>query len=132
MALYSCPRCNGKGFIQGFGHVADGRCFACAGAGKLSASAKSLNDAERAGLEYEAHCKEVEARACTEKQERAIGQIARKLGLSPAALVATANGMIAGYHQPEFTKAAVSKAIGMFASMGASEANRLCYPKRAA
>src|SRR4051812_13317988 len=113
MALYSCPRCNGKGFISGFGHVADGRCFACAGAGKLSASAKSLSEAERAGLEMTAHMEATQARACTDKQERAIGQIARRLGVSPAALVATANGMIAGYHQPEFTKAAVSKAIGM-------------------
>jgi hypothetical protein len=29
----TCGRCDGKGHIRGFGHVANGVCFACSGAG---------------------------------------------------------------------------------------------------
>jgi hypothetical protein len=37
MNLIECYRCNGKGFIPGFEHVANGRCFLCMGSGKLDA-----------------------------------------------------------------------------------------------
>jgi len=30
-----CPRCGGKGFIEGFSHVNQGRCFSCNGSGSL-------------------------------------------------------------------------------------------------
>lgn len=33
--LVDCPKCDGKGFIQAFGHVANGDCFCCNGAKKL-------------------------------------------------------------------------------------------------
>lgn len=32
----TCPRCDGSKFIAAFGHVAQGRCFLCLGAGVVS------------------------------------------------------------------------------------------------
>ncbi len=39
MISVDCFKCSGKGFIEGFGHVANGVCFRCGGAGKLRVSA---------------------------------------------------------------------------------------------
>lgn len=39
--MATCGRCNGKGCINGFGHIAGGRCFACGGSGQLAAPSSS-------------------------------------------------------------------------------------------
>lgn len=35
-----CYKCEGKGHIEGFSHVANGRCFLCGGSGELSEAKK--------------------------------------------------------------------------------------------
>lgn len=55
-----CPRCDGKGYINGFGHIADGRCFLCGGGRVISVAKLSESEwAKRATglLTYDAaHC----------------------------------------------------------------------------
>ncbi len=131
MTLYPCPRCNGNGKVSFAKHYANGVCFACNGAGKLSASAKSLSDAERTGLELAAHTAEVEARAATPAQRKFLFSLANKAGVSESALVCAANGMRAGYHSPEMTKAEVSKALAMFKDMTPNKIEAACYSKAA-
>lgn len=31
----NCPRCSGRGFIQSYAHIEDGRCFKCSGTGSV-------------------------------------------------------------------------------------------------
>lgn len=37
MTTISCPKCSGLGFIQMYGHVANGVCFSCNGKGTITA-----------------------------------------------------------------------------------------------
>lgn len=59
MAIKICPKCDGTGFIQVYGHVQSGRCFKCGGAGAVVTNAKDAKiDAakraeERAQLEQQ-------------------------------------------------------------------------------
>ena len=46
-----CPRCDAKGFLKEFSHVANGRCFLCGGAKTISLSTKYPKKAERATYE---------------------------------------------------------------------------------
>lgn len=39
--MFTCGKCNGKGRIREYGHVADGVCFECGGTGKVEAREKS-------------------------------------------------------------------------------------------
>lgn len=50
MAIKICPKCDGTGFIQVYGHVQNGRCFKCGGAGAVVTNAKDakINTAARA------------------------------------------------------------------------------------
>jgi len=34
-----CPRCNGRGSVSGFSHIANGTCFACHGRGRVARKA---------------------------------------------------------------------------------------------
>lgn len=47
MTTATCPKCQGKGRIDSFGHYAKGVCFGCAGAGSVKI-AKSAKRAESA------------------------------------------------------------------------------------
>jgi len=38
----TCPKCEGNGYIEGFGHVANGVCFRCAGNKTILVSAARL------------------------------------------------------------------------------------------
>jgi len=63
-ASYICTRCNGLGSVSAFGHVANGTCFACHGAGRVARKSA-------ASVEFvEAHPELVVAEAdrATEKQ----------------------------------------------------------------
>ena len=33
---FECPRCDGRGFMDEFSHIASGRCFLCGGSKKIS------------------------------------------------------------------------------------------------
>jgi hypothetical protein len=43
-----CPRCDAKGFLKEFSHIANGRCFLCAGAKTISLSTKYPKKAGKA------------------------------------------------------------------------------------
>lgn len=38
--LVNCIKCDGKGKLEAFGHIANGDCFACKGAGQVKAGTK--------------------------------------------------------------------------------------------
>ncbi len=40
--MVDCPKCDGKGFIQAFGHVANGVCFCCKGAKQFKVTADDI------------------------------------------------------------------------------------------
>ena len=33
--MKNCPRCSGKGFLEGYRHIENGICFECKGTGKV-------------------------------------------------------------------------------------------------
>jgi hypothetical protein len=45
---YDCAKCDGRGRINGFQHIASGRCFQCGGSGKVELAALTDGDIERA------------------------------------------------------------------------------------
>lgn len=36
--MVTCTKCDGRGKLRAFGHIENGKCFLCAGSGKLDAS----------------------------------------------------------------------------------------------
>lgn len=47
---FPCFKCNGKGRIRGFEHIAEGVCFQCSGSGRLSVLQNEKAQANRAAL----------------------------------------------------------------------------------
>lgn len=37
-----CPRCDGKGYINGYSHICGGRCFKCGGSGTVAATKRNI------------------------------------------------------------------------------------------
>jgi hypothetical protein len=73
LATFTCPKCNGTGQVS-FKHIADGRCFLCAGNGTMVTTQASLDRCAKLGL---APRNEVpEAERCTTKQLAEISRLA--------------------------------------------------------
>lgn len=47
----TCPRCDGRGILDEFSHIASGRCFLCGGSKKISSTTKYPRKAETAKYE---------------------------------------------------------------------------------
>ena len=42
--MKTCPKCNGKGILNGFLHIKDGVCFCCGGSGKVKSDLVDVGD----------------------------------------------------------------------------------------
>jgi hypothetical protein len=81
LATFTCPKCNGTGSVS-FKHIADGRCFLCAGNGTLVATEASLAKCAKLGL---APRNELPANErCTLKQLQEISRLAARLRINEA------------------------------------------------
>lgn len=69
-----CPRCGGKGEIPYYGHVDNGVCFYCRGAGKFYETVRAYTEDERAKLDAAAERKRIkkeeELKANSEKNKK--------------------------------------------------------------
>lgn len=83
LATFSCPKCNGTGRVS-FKHIAKGRCFLCAGNGKLVTTKANLEKCSKLGLTPRNELPEAER--CTIKQLAEISRIAAKCRTSDARL----------------------------------------------
>lgn len=83
LATFKCPKCNGTGEVS-FKHIADGRCFLCAGSGKLVATKAALAKAAAMGLAPKNELPEAER--CTIKQLAEISRLATVLRTSDSRL----------------------------------------------
>lgn len=76
-ATFKCPKCNGTGQVS-FKHIADGRCFLCAGDGNLVTTKANLARCAKLGLMPRNEVQESDR--CTLKQLAEISRLATKFG----------------------------------------------------
>jgi len=110
LATFNCPKCSGTGQVS-FKHIADGCCFLCAGAGKLSTSKANLKRCAKLGMMPRNELPAADR--CTMKQLAEISRLAYKFGsdqkLATAAGVPETAGMDDWRY--ELSKKAASKII---------------------
>jgi hypothetical protein len=51
---YACGKCEGRGFLRSFSHIANGVCFACEGTGKVT-----VKDGFRKAFDWETNRKKI-------------------------------------------------------------------------
>lgn len=87
-----CPKCNGKGFIGRYSHVASGTCFRCAGSGKVSAARVAQDRYKEIDAMHCATLAEAQAFRTAEFVRR-FPELAAALAANPDAAYRVANGM---------------------------------------
>ncbi len=95
----TCDRCEGKGYINGFNHYADGVCFACEGKGKrFVANYVQTLTAEMIAAAEKADAEEKIVRAFVEAHlHLTAAQVVVKFGALRFEKVYRLHGSVAGY-----------------------------------
>lgn len=94
-----CDRCEGKGWLRGMEHYADGVCFLCAGKGtrKITPYAQQIT-AEMIAAAAKADAEEKAVRAFVEAHlHLSASQVVKKLGALRFEKVYKLHGFVAGY-----------------------------------